>query len=81
MMAAIFMYRTARYADDLKIKLEELSRVKMKMSELEADFGDKFDAAMRKFSSRENMRQRRQEQTPEDLNKPNGGIIGYGPTR
>jgi len=71
---------TVRYAKDLKVGLENLQKISTKVAELETDFNDKYVETVRKFSSRQAMRDRREAKTPEDSNsKPNGGIL-YGPT-
>jgi hypothetical protein len=80
-MAAIFMWRSAKAADALASQQSTIARLELNMKTLEYDFGEKWDNTMRKLTNRQAMRARRESEESEDLNKPNGGIIINGSTK
>lgn len=74
--AGWFMSKAAHIQDNLEDGFTRLAKLNLRMTELEADFGDRFTQVMQRFNSRESMRNRRSKEEPEDL-KPNGGLIRY----
>lgn len=81
LMAAIFMLRSAKSADSLSILQSQYESLQKRLKELEYDFGEKWDATMRKITNRQAMRARRETEESEELNKVNGGILMNGLVR
>jgi hypothetical protein len=77
-LGALFMFRSAKYADGVQLGLEQLARLERKMLVLEQDFGEKYDNTLRKLTNRQAQRNRRENEESEDLNRPNGGILMNG---
>lgn len=76
-MAAIFMLRSAKYADLLKVQTEGYQALERKLSMLEIDVNEKLNALIARVSARS--AQRKDANESKGLNGKIGGIIGHGP--
>ena len=76
MMGVYSLWRTAKLAVDFTERMEALESIGRRLSLLETDFSDRFESFAKRMDART---QKRAKSEPQDLNKPNGGIIANGP--
>lgn len=68
-LTAYLLHRTASYADKLSNTISEVKKFQLRLTELETDFTDKYEHTLRKFTGRNNMRKKRDDES-EDSNTP-----------